>query len=290
MRRIVFVLLVSLLTLSLPLAADDAKPLKFAAVKSFFHDRAKAFVDVTTTDFKEMLKKTTGLDGELISKYDLPEAVALLEKKQLDMVILHGIEYAWIQKKHPDLEPLLIAVNKHRDEKAYLIVNKNGPVKSVADLRGKTLAMPEGTKLACRMYLQRICRESAKQDPGAFFDKTVKYSSAIEALDDLCRDKVQAAIVDTIDLKFYQEVKEPTFNKNLKVLVESKSFPPAVVLCKKGGLEQNTIAQFRIGLLQAHKSAEGKELLDQWKISTFEEVPKDYIQNLGEVLKTYPAP
>ena len=65
-----------------------------------------------------------------------------------------------MQKKYPSIKPLLIAVSKsHPVEHAYLIVRKDSPVKSFADLRGKKFDLPTGTKEHCRLFLQKYCKE-----------------------------------------------------------------------------------------------------------------------------------
>jgi ABC-type phosphate/phosphonate transport system substrate-binding protein len=266
-------------------SSGKTKPLQIGMAKTFFTDQTKDLVDITADDFKEVMKKTTGLNGELVFDFTAPQVAEKLDSKELDFGIFHGHEFAWVQKKYPDLLPLLIAANKYHEERAYLVVHKNSPAKTVADLRSKKLAMPSATKEHCRVFIEKQCGK-----PGAFFGSIEKSASQEAALDDVARGKVEAAIIDKSSLEFYKEIKEPVYAKHLKILVESEPFPPAVIVYKKGALDEATLNQFRDGLLKAHTIFLGREMMKTWKIEAFEPMPKDYARRLADVLKRYPAP
>src|SRR5438067_2352852 len=119
-------LLGAILLVALPLIGADAnyqpKPLQIGMAKSFLTEQPKSFVDVAADDFMDVMKKTTGLEGQVATKHTAIEVADKLSKKQLDFGIFHGHEFAWVQKKHPDFQPLLIAASKPAVS-AYLIVH-----------------------------------------------------------------------------------------------------------------------------------------------------------------------
>ena len=59
-----------------------------------------------TDDFKDVLKKTTKLDGELVFKFDAAEVAAKLDSNQLEFGILHAHEFAWDGERDPVLVPI----------------------------------------------------------------------------------------------------------------------------------------------------------------------------------------
>src|SRR5471030_8242 len=122
------------------------------------------------------------------------------------------------------------------------MVHKNSPLKTLADLRGKKIDMPTGTKEHCRLFLQRACKED--KGIAAFFGAIEKSASPKEALDNVARGKVQATVIDTASLEFQKEVRGPFIEQNLRVLQRSEVFPPAVVVYKPGALDQKTVDQF----------------------------------------------
>src|SRR5207253_276700 len=99
------------------------------------------------------------------------EIAAKLDKQQLDFGILYAHEFAWVQKKHPNLQALLIAVNTKHVGRAYLIVHKNSGAKSFADLRGKKLDQPMGAGEPCRLFVAKLCGDKT---PGEFFGSIAK--------------------------------------------------------------------------------------------------------------------
>jgi ABC-type phosphate/phosphonate transport system substrate-binding protein len=247
-------------------------------------------VGIASDDFKKVLKQTTGLSGELTTKLGPFEIADKLDKRQLDFGIFHAHEFAWVQKKHADLEPLLVAINKKHGERAYVIVHKNSPAKSIGDLKGKKLDTPIGTNELCRAFVARLTRDSAKLEPAKFFGAIEKSSGAAKALDQVAFEKVDAAVIDVFALEFYKEVKGPTFKNYLRVLAESEDFPPSVIVRRKDAPDEKTLQQFRDGLLKAHQVEDGREMMKEWNLDAFEAVPKDYNQRLAAITKLYPTP
>jgi ABC-type phosphate/phosphonate transport system substrate-binding protein len=263
---------------------------RIGMAKSFFHDIPKVLIDLAAEPFKSIMKTTTDLDGELNTEFEPFVVAQKVMDNQLELGVFHGHEFAWVQQKYPQLRPLMIAVNKHRDVRAFLIVKKDNPVIKVSELRGKDLAMPFATKEHCRVYLKRYCTDNAQCDPKAFFGSIVTSGSAEEALDNVCLGKVQATVVDTIGLEFYKRIKEPCFNNNLRILQQSEAFPPAVIVYKQGVLSEKTLTQVRDGLQRAHTTEAGKDIMFMWKIAGFEGVHANFSQSLTDVIKAYPAP
>lgn len=269
-------------------AAQQAKPLQIGIAKTFLVDQPKGIVDVAEDDFKTVLKKTTGLDGELVSKFGGAEVAEKLNAKQIDFGIFHAHEFAAIQSKYSDFRPLLIAKNKHAIERAYVIVHKNSVAKSIADLRGKKLDMATGTNEPCRVFLEKETGSKDRKGLDSFFASIAKSSSPKESLDEVARQKADASIIFTSNLEFYKEVRGPVFEKNLRVLQESADFPPAVVVYKEGGVDAKTLGQFRDGLLKAHTIPDGQDMMKSWNIESFVVIPKDFPKKLADVLKAYP--
>jgi len=263
---------------------------KIGMVKTFLAEQPKAFIEIATDDFKVVLKKTTGFDGDIVGRYDAFEIAQKLDAKELDFALFHAHEFAWVRQKYPELQALMVAANQRHAERAHLIVHKNSAVKSFADLRGKKLDMPVGTKEHCRMFLQKLCAAAEPKGPMEFFGSIAKSPTRNDALDQVARDKVQATIVDTQTLDFYKEVKPAVFEKNLRVLLDSEVFPPAVIAYKPGNLDAKKLDQFRDGLLRAHTIPEGRDMMKSWNVDAFEAPRKQYSESLAEIMKAYPPP
>jgi len=282
-------LLVSLAIVNVE-AASQTAPIRIGMAKSFLFEQPKSFVDIAADEFKEVLKKVTGLDGALDSKFGAFEVADKLQSKQLDFGVFHAHEFAWVQKKYPELQPLLIAVNKNHAERGYLIVHMNSTAKSLDGLRGKKLDVPVGNSEPSRLFLEKIVAERDPKGVTTFFASTAKSASTADALDDLARGKVDAVLVNATGLEFYKDVKGPVFAKNMRILQQSDPFPPAVIAHRKGLPAEATLTQFRDGLLKAHTIPLGREMMKTWNVDAFEGIPADYAMQISDVLKAYPAP
>jgi ABC-type phosphate/phosphonate transport system substrate-binding protein len=265
---------------------NNNSPIRIGMVRSFFTDVPKVLVDLVTEPFGPVMKQATGYDGKLFIGGDAFEVASQLDAKKLEFGVFHSFEFAWAQQKYADLKPLMVVVNKTNDVRASILVKKDNNLASLADLKGKDLAIPKRTKEQCRVFLDKACGMHA---PKAFFGNLVASANVETALDDLCSGKVQGALMDSLAIEFYQDLKPGLFAK-LKVLTQSESFPPAVIAYKQGTLDEATLGKFRAGLLTAHTSDLGREMLGMWKIRAFEAVPADYSKSLAEILKAYPAP
>jgi ABC-type phosphate/phosphonate transport system substrate-binding protein len=280
--------------LSMPSAFAQAPtagaPLKLGMVKTFFHDLPKVVIDIVTEPFGELMKQTTGLHGSLSIGEDAFGTAAKLDSNELQFGVFHGHEFAWVQKKYPNLKALMVVANKQHDVRGFVIVHKDNPAEKIANLHGKIIDMPAQTKEHCRVFLGKHCGDNAQNDPKAFFAKIARSDSFVDALDDVCKGKAQAAVVDTITLAFYKDIKGPCFAKNLRVLQRSDAFPPAVIVYKQGALPAATLNQFRDGLLKAHQNPVGADMMKMWSIDGFELPPDNFPQMLADALKTYPSP
>lgn len=268
----------------------DGKVVKIGLVRAFFNDLPPAFISVGEGLFNEVMKATTGLDGQLNTDEQVFGVAKKLNDGDFQLGVFHGHEFAWAQKKYPQLVPLMVIHNKHRDVRGYIIVHKDNPVKSIADLRGKVFDLPMGTKQHCVVFMERQCLDNGQGAWKSYFSKVERSKSSIEALNEVARGKTAAAVVDGITLEFYKEVKGPVFEKNLRVLAQSDAFPPPVIAYKQGAIDNVVLKTVTDGLLKAHTNAKCEDMLKLWQIEMFEPIPANYGQRLAEVLKAYPVP
>src|SRR5207249_1192306 len=158
----------------------------------------------------------------------------------------------------------------------------------LADLKGKAVSVPRRSREHCLLFLDRECRLQGAEVK-EFFGSVVNHANIEDALDDILRGKVQAALVDGVSLDTYEQVKSGCFAR-LRVLKQSEAFPAAVVAYKEGTLNAATLNKFRDGMINANQTSRGRDLMGMWKLTAFESIPADFQQTLGAILKAYPAP
>jgi ABC-type phosphate/phosphonate transport system substrate-binding protein len=274
---------------SLVLAQDEkALPpgtVRIGLVRTLFRDVPEPMVRLMMQPFNALMKAQTGMNGELIPCCDPYDLGKRLHEGKMELGVFHGFEFGWAQQKYPDLRPLCIAINRHRNLTANIVVRNDSPTGTFADLKGKVIALPRYLPGQCRLYLQRLCREAGAEP--RLFAKITTPANVEEALDDVLRGKLQAAVVDGVSLECYEQVKSACFSR-LKVLKQSEIFPAAVVAYREGALDASTLKRFREGMVSASQTERGRDLMSMWKLTGFEDVPANYSTTLANIMRIYP--
>jgi ABC-type phosphate/phosphonate transport system substrate-binding protein len=262
--------------------------LRVGMPQTFFHDLPPVLIKFATEPFSVVLRDTTGLGGELVIAGDAFVTARELCDGKLQLGVFHSFEFGWVQQKHPELRPLMVAINSQRAVSAHVLVRQDSSYASFADLKGKEISLPKRTREHCRVYIQRQCHVDGGCATKEFFSHIEPSANVETGLDDLCKDKFAAAVVDSLGLEFYKSLKPGCFAR-LKVLAEAE-FPPAVIAYRPGGLDEATIDRLRDGMCGAHKTELGREMMKLWKITSFDPVPANYAEAVAECIKLYPPP
>jgi ABC-type phosphate/phosphonate transport system substrate-binding protein len=293
--RNIFFLALAALTAGLALpprgapAQDKASiTVKIGMAGSLFRDVPPSMVQVLTPPFQNLMRDQTGLEGDIITAGDAFDLGRRINDKELQLGVFHGFEFAWAQQRYAELQPLCIAINRHRTVRAFLVVRTDNAAAGLADLKGKTLALPRRSREHCLLFIEREC-QSLGTLPKEHFGKIVNHSSMEDALDDILRDKVQAAVVDTVSLETYEQLKSGCYAR-LKVLKQSEAFPGGVVAYRRGALDEAKLTKFRDGMINANQTNRGRDLMALWKLTAFEGIPDDFQETLDAIAKAYPAP
>ncbi len=162
----------------------------------------------------------------------------------------------------------------------YIIVPKGSSIKSLNDLRGKTvdLSDPLSTTTVFAAYMLKEKNETLS----SFFGRTI-YSGSHDMTVRLVADKVvDAGMIDGHIWDYHDRV-QPVYSSKTKVIYRSPEFatPPVVVSRTMDGSLKKKLRDI---LLTMHEDAEGKEILKKLRIEKFVAIgDKDY----GDVLEIY---
>jgi ABC-type phosphate/phosphonate transport system substrate-binding protein len=266
----------------------STNPVRIGISGGLFRDVPSTVVSAMSLPFNRIMSAETGMTGELCKVDHYTDLAQQITDNRLQIGILTGYELAWARKKFPDLKPLTVAVSGKHKPQALVVVAANSDVEQWSDLKGKTLSRPRCTRPHAMLFLERNIT-ALKQDVKNYFAKVNINAESSEALDDVADGVSEAALVDNVVWDAYKKSK-PKRSAQLRIAIESEMFPPTVVTYYPGNLDSATIKQFRKGMLNAHESATGKQLMSLWKMTGFEEVPEDYEKSLKEIAEAYPPP
>lgn len=277
-----------LIAIPAPAAENEGHSVRIGLVSSLFRDTSEPLMQIIMRPFKSLLETQTGMHGQLVSGGDARHLGQHLKDGEVHLGIFHGVEFAWAKAKFPQLKPLLIAVNKQPFLRAHLIVRADSKVKSIEDLKGRVIGLPNLSREHCWLFLERRCSPEG-QTPEKFFGRIRRPRDACYAIDDVIDGTLNAAVIDDADLADYRK-QYPEFFAKVKSLLRSEAFPCAVIAYYPGALEEHLLEQFRNGMLAAKESRPGRQMMQLCRITSFEEVPDDFDKMLDDIAKAYPPP
>lgn len=266
--------------------AAPAETIKLGLHRGMFKDVSPAMIQAAAVPFKDLLKRQSGLDGqvELVDSYDA--LAAKLAAKEVQFGVFHGFEWAWVRARHPDLQALAVTIPPGRRLHACIVVHQDSPAKNPADLTADPVSIPAGSKAHAPLFLERL---RATLPEGAAKPVWLTDAGTDALLDQVVLGKAVAAVVDGAALEAYQ-LNKPGAGRVLRVLAKSDPFPPAAVVYRRGGVDPGSVDKIRAGLVKAHTNAQGKAFLFLWNLKGFEEPTAAYEADLQQVLKSYPPP
>ena len=141
---------------------------RIAMVRTLFRDTPESLIRVMMQPFAALMESQTGLPGKLVSGGDAAKVGQMLAEDKVHIGVFHGVEFAWARQKYPEIKPLMIAVNQSRILQAFIVVRGDAAPASLADLKGKTLALP-GAPASTVIYSLSTAARSAAWNQAVIF-------------------------------------------------------------------------------------------------------------------------
>jgi len=211
-----------------------------------------------------------------------------LQKQEIHLAILTGIEYGWIHASFPELLPLVTAYTTDIRLKACIVVPAESKVKNLKDLKGQSLVLPKRLQHYPLLYLQKELLDEGCE-PKNYFDHIVASSDTDEGIETVVEKGAAAVLVDVESWKGYQE-RKPGRAKKLKVIDESESFPTAAVLYHPTVWGAEELKTLNTVLCSAHTRPFTRQLLNFWRMSKFVPYSADYQKVVKGILVELPKP
>ncbi len=214
----------------------------------------------------EYIGHKSGKKIELVQRKTYAEIDELLGKGQIDLAFICSGPYVCGKEKYGFS---LVAVPEIHDShfyRAYLIVNKDSPFKSLEDLKGHTFAFTDPDSNTGRL-VPTYWLEEIKQHPDTFFSKIIYTYSHDNSIMAVARGLVDGAAVDGLIWDYYQ-AKTPALTSKTRIIKKSQLFGiPPLVASKQ--LSRETKTQIQQLLFSMHQDPEGRKILAELMIDRF---------------------
>jgi phosphonate transport system substrate-binding protein len=149
--------------------------------------------------FVEELKKATGYDIEFTPVNNRTAAVEAMRAKQVDFVLTGPAEYV-VFKKLTDAKPVVSW--QRPDYFSQIVVMAEGPIKSIADLKGKKVAFGEIGSTSQQLGPAQVLADAGLKYNQDYAAEIIKRNVAIEAM---IRGDVQAVGMNLTHLRSIRE-------------------------------------------------------------------------------------
>ncbi|MGL5445933.1 MAG: phosphate/phosphite/phosphonate ABC transporter substrate-binding protein [Rhabdaerophilum sp.] len=161
MNRRDFLFLSASVTLAagvLPAHADKSNPDKLRV--ALLPDENASTIIQNAQPLKAYLEKALGKAVDIIVTTDYSSMIEAMRFGRIEVAYFGPFSYVLAKSKAPEIEPFAVGVERGKaNYQSILIANANGPVKTVADIRGKPFAFGDqastSSHLAPRAFLAK---------------------------------------------------------------------------------------------------------------------------------------
>ncbi|MRR55235.1 MAG: hypothetical protein EG822_12130 [Deltaproteobacteria bacterium] len=235
---------------------------------------ARVFPDVDQRDAQVAMELWTrelarGMGAKTTAKtkiYKNPaDLLAAVKRGDLTVFTLPAIEYLQIKGRAP-ITPIIVAASNAGTSRQYaLIVKRSSGIRSISDLRDKTLVLPSLTKYeASHIWLHVLLMKETKRDSTAFFRHVYESSAASKSILKVFFNQVDAAIVSRGALET-SKVLNPQIGRDLVVIAESKTLHGDIT-CVPSMIGEKLKNAITNSALHLHETTTGKQIFTLFQI------------------------
>ena len=220
---------------------------------------------------------------------DADQFVAALSGKIIHLILLDSWSYLKIDPQGM-MEPLFVTSDRGQATVRYLLlVRKNSAVKSLSDLRGRSLNLVTGqsSKLGKR-WLDTIVLAQEASSPEVFFSRLEYMSNPMSTVLPVFFGKRDAALVDETQFALMAEL-----NPQLNILHAIESSAPLlnaiICLSRKGWSSQRFKKDLVRALVDLHSNPAGQQILTLFKAGRLVPFQDHYLNSVRNLHGTLPS-
>ena len=224
----------------------------------------------TGEEFGQVLGKLVGVPVRVTVASDYAAVIEALRNRTADLAFVHPGGYVLASR---EAKATIVAKNLWHGKSSFtsrIYVRRDAGIKTVEDLRGKTIAFVDPASSSGYIYPMVLLIKRGlvtNRDPKTFF-KEVVFSGAHDAsMRALLNGHVDA--IASFDMAREQYLKDPAERERLIFVAETEPIPEAGIAARDG-LDPATFAKVRAALLQIRGPAHAALLKRLYEIDGFE--------------------
>lgn len=214
----------------------------------------------------EYIAEKLGRKIQLVQRKTYAEINQLISAGQIDLAFICSGPYASGKEKYGFEALAMPRVRGSHLYQSYLIVNKDSPIQTLADLKGRTFAFTDAESNTGKLvpaYWLGLEGERAED----FFGKTIYTHSHDNSIMAVAKSLVDGAAVNGQVWEYYQH-RDPVFTAKTRVIRKSEPFgnPPVVASSR---LPVQMKERMRDLLYNMHQDPQGEKILEKLMIDRF---------------------
>ena len=224
----------------------------------------------TGEEFGQVLGKLVGVPVRVTVASDYAAVIEALRNRTADLAFVHPGGYVLASR---EAKATIVAKNLWHGKSSFtsrIYVRRDAGIKTVEDLRGKTIAFVDPASSSGYIYPMVLLIKRGlvtNRDPKSFF-KEVVFSGAHDAsMRALLNGHVDA--IASFDMAREQYLKDPAERERLIFVAETEPIPEAGIAARDG-LDPATFAKVRAALLQIRAPAHAALLKRLYEIDGFD--------------------
>lgn len=185
--------------------------------------------------FEAALEKSTGYDIELIPVSSRTSAVEAINQGQVDLILTGPAEYVVIKEL---TKPEIVAAWQRPNYYAQIVALSDGPIKSVADLKGKKVTFGSVGSTSQHLGPAQVLTDLGLTHGTDYTSEIISRNVAVEAL---IRGDIAAVGMNESHLK---SIREAFPEQSFTVIARGRDLPNDVLVAR-AGLEPAVIEKVR---------------------------------------------
>jgi phosphonate transport system substrate-binding protein len=242
-------------------AGDDDRPVRFGLTAVVVRENLQFF-----ERWRRYLEKRIGRPVRFVQRRSYREIMDLLQTGDIDFAWICG--YPYVQKRDPEFLELM-AVPVFEGEPlyhSYIIVHRDSPASSFADLKGKVFAYSDPDSNSGYL-VPRFLLSNTGVSPDNFFRLTFFTYNHAETVEAIANHVADGGAVDSYVWEYLAKTR-PSLAERTKIIIRSPKygFPPLVM---RSVTDHELKRRMQSAIIGMREDVDGRALLDELALDSF---------------------